>query len=516
MSTPSPQPLDYDLVSPYAPKHAREQTSLRPGFDRRRPADDAQAKAGCDRIRARCENPGRDRGQPARDDRSPARPSGAAAGCSRSRRLRPRRPMSELPAETAPDLAAEMSQIESDDRPDAMPSRTIDALDAPGLAEDRLSPEHRYYEAMRVQQVLQQVAQQVAHHSAREPIHAAPAPEPEPLCRRNSALPPAFLAPSMEPIQFDEPWPKTRPRRRNSSATLLLRFGFAASGAAAVALFALPDVRPRLIDAISEPLAGLTSNAAAVFGEGKPVLARDETIAVRTEPIAPVAVRTEPIVVAKEPDRLGAPMPKLATAGLAPALPDPRNAARNDNSPPARTPEAQPQRETVMVPSAPSRAAGNTEPRAVVIWHGPPGRAAANESATSGVATRPLCGGRDRIAAQAGQRFHRGRRFRRRTRRARTRRRCRRCHIGACAGGDLRSGGAGASQGQGSRAGQCQGGSLVRARPRSRFAGGTASPERARARKLSVVSGQRLDRGDDERAMRCVGGSSLRRCDAMR
>ena len=30
MSTPSPQPLDYDLVSPYAPKHAREQTNPAP------------------------------------------------------------------------------------------------------------------------------------------------------------------------------------------------------------------------------------------------------------------------------------------------------------------------------------------------------------------------------------------------------------------------------------------------------------------------------------------------------
>ena len=30
MSTPSPQPLDYDLVSPYAPKHAREPHSSHP------------------------------------------------------------------------------------------------------------------------------------------------------------------------------------------------------------------------------------------------------------------------------------------------------------------------------------------------------------------------------------------------------------------------------------------------------------------------------------------------------
>ena len=85
-------------------------------------------------------------------------------------------------------------------------------------------------------------------------------------------MPPAFLAPSMEPIQFNEPWPKARPRRRNGSASLLVRFGLAASGAAVVALFALPDMRSRLYNTVSEPLAGLSSNAAAVFGEGKPVL----------------------------------------------------------------------------------------------------------------------------------------------------------------------------------------------------------------------------------------------------
>jgi hypothetical protein len=249
---------------------------------------------------------------------------------------------------------------------------------------------------MRVQQVLQQVAQQVAQHSAREPVHAAPAPEPDPFVEEQRAVP-AFLAPSMEPIQFDEPWPKARPPRRNSSANLLLRFGFAASGAAAVALIALPDVRQRLVGAISEPLAGLTSNAAAVFGEGKPVLARDE-------PIAPRAVRTEPVVVAKEPDRSSAPMPKLATAGLAPALPDPRSVVRNDNSPPARAPEAQPQRETVMVPIAPpaAEAPHNVQP---VIWHGPPGRAAANESATSGVATRPLAAEEIELLRKQGNDF---------------------------------------------------------------------------------------------------------------
>jgi hypothetical protein len=159
-----------------------------------------------------------------------------------------------------------------------------------------------------------------------------------------------------------------------------LRFGFAASGAAMVALIALPDLRQRLVGAISGPLAGLTSNAAAVFGEGRPVLAREE-------PIAPVSVRTEPVVIAKEPDRFGASIPKLATAGLAPALPDSHSAARDDNAPPTRVPEVQPQRETVMLPIA------------------PPARAAANEGQTSGVATRPLAAEEIELLRKQGSDF---------------------------------------------------------------------------------------------------------------
>ena len=103
-----------------------------------------------------------------------------------------------------------------------------------------------------------------------------------------------------------------------------MRFGLAASGAAAVALFALPDMRARLYNAVSGPLAGMSSNAVAVFGEGKPILARDE-------PMTTIAVRTEPIVVAKEQSSPGAPMQKLAAASPALPLPDQRSTARNDS-----------------------------------------------------------------------------------------------------------------------------------------------------------------------------------------
>ena len=408
MSTPSPQPLDYDLVSPYAPKHVREQAAPALVGDsepappqKPRPAaieteHDAQILDDIeDSLRAMiaAHHTNQAPEPDVTDETQSAEPADG-----------------ELKAELAPALASGASRsgreeaLENPEQNDP-PARTIDALDAPSLAQDRYSPEHRFYETMRVQQVLKQVAEQVAQHAARETTH-------EPMREANHAathepsraftsepslaapeqriegyrVPPAFLAPSIEPIQFDEPWPKARPRRRNGSASLLMRFGLAASGAAAVALFALPDMRARLYNAVSGPLAGMSSNAVAVFGEGKPILARDE-------PMTTIAVRTEPILVAREPSGSDAPMQKLASASPVPALPEQRIAARNDNNPPpARMPEAQPQRETVMAPVAAVLPPAVEAPSRIqpIIWQGPPARAVANENATSGVAARPL------------------------------------------------------------------------------------------------------------------------------
>ena len=401
MSTPSPQPLDYDLISPYAPKHVREQPTpalvadSEPASPQKpRPVaietdHDAQILDDIeDSLRAMI----------AAHHTNEA-PESEAAEEQTSADHADR----ESSAEAAPRLATDAPQgaKEEAERSSARglpPARTIDALETPSVAQEPYSPEHRFYETMRVQEVLKQVAQQVALHTAREAAHEPPRVDPEPPQAEPEQrietehriegyrVPPAFLAPSMEPIQFDEPWPKARPRRRNGSASLLLRFGLAASGAAAVALFALPDMRSRLYNAFSGPLAGLSSNAVAVFGEGKPVLARDE-------PMTTIAVRTEPIVVAKEQSSPGAPMQKLAAASPALPLPDQRSTARNDNNPPpARIPEAQLQRETVMAPVAviapPAVEAPNrSQP---VIWQGPPARAAANENSTSGVAARPI------------------------------------------------------------------------------------------------------------------------------
>ena len=75
-------------------------------------------------------------------------------------------------------LVADESQgaaerLTKDPAPGDFPARTIDALEAPSVAQDRYTPEQRYHETMRVQEVLKQVALQVAQHSARE---AAPEP----------------------------------------------------------------------------------------------------------------------------------------------------------------------------------------------------------------------------------------------------------------------------------------------------------------------------------------------------
>jgi hypothetical protein len=366
MSTPSPQPLDYDLVSPYAPKHAREPHSSHPDAEEavsnQRPAaieSDNDAKI-LDEIEASL------RAMIAAEHQPPA----AAASSQDEER--------QQDAETSVD---EESEPQEDPAPP-----TIDALKAPAPAENRLSQEQRYHEAMRVQEVLQQVSQQLSHRNS----HATPYAEPEPQSPiEEYRLPPAFLSRSMEPIQFDEPWPKARPRQRKSTSTLFVRFGIACGGAAAVMLFAMPDLRSRLFDAVGTPFAALSTNAVAVFGEGKPAPAKNE-------PAATIAVRTEPVVLARDIDRYGPAMPKLATANLSPVMPEQRSAAVNENTPP--------ERETVMVPAAPQRAAPEQPNRPQAIWHGPAGRGEA-DSPTTGVATRPLAAEEIELLRKMGNDF---------------------------------------------------------------------------------------------------------------
>lgn len=396
MSTPSPQPLDYDLVSPYAPKYARDPAPQPAAAE---PSPSSRPRSGA------IEN---DHDAKILDEIE----ASLRAMIDLEHKAEPEQ---DSPEEKASDEAPAPEKAESRDARDEAMTPTIDALDAPSLVEDVRTPEHRYIDALRVQEVMQQVAQQLANRNLHEtppvqpqfvqepqPAKSQFAPQPEPEKEPEEPmqlyrLPPAFLARSMEPIRLDEveedkSWPKARPKQRRSSAsTLFVRFGFAAGGAAAVMMFALPDLRARFLDTVGTPFAAMTSNAAAVFGEGKPQ-------PVRNEPIAAVAVRTEPVVLARESDRIAAPIQRPAPAALPMPAPESRVAARIDSAPaampaptPSATPESQPRRETVMTPiaqpSAPPAATQEVPNRNA--WQGPPGRSE-GETRTNGVAARAL------------------------------------------------------------------------------------------------------------------------------
>ncbi len=394
MSTPSPQPLDYDLVSPYAPKHARDPISPPPPPPP--PPDEPPALTAKPRPAAI-------------ESDNDARILDEIEASLRAMIAAEHSPPKQNPTleEPAPQGDADAFAPERDPLPDEAATPTIDSLEASALADDRHSQERRYYDAVRVHEVLQQVSQQLTKRDPQEPAREQATPEqPEQdpdLPPEEYRLPPAFLARPMEPIRFDEPddqpWPKVRSKDqskpRSSALTLFVRFGFAAGGAAAVMVFAIPEIRARFMDAVGTPLASLSSNAAAVFGEGRPATARIEPA--RNEPLGPIAIRTEPVVLTREPDRFGAAMPKLATADLSPVMPEQRIAANIGNAP-------MPQRETVMVPMT-QRAAPEQPARPQTIWHGPPGRAEGEGPATSGMATRPLAAEEIELLRKMGNDF---------------------------------------------------------------------------------------------------------------
>lgn len=373
MSTPSPQPLDYDLVSPYAPKYARDTLPPPPPPPPPPPVEEAST------------SPQRPRPPAIENDNDAKILDEIETSLRAMLAAEHGAPKTEAPSEQeASRDDAEVPALEEEIPPHEPMARTIDALEVPALADDRQSQERRYYEAMRVQEVLQQVSQHLTQRSPQEASPEAPYAEPQPEPDQPAEefrLPPAFLARSMEPIQYDEPWPKTRSKPRSSATTLFVRFGFAAGGAAAVMALAVPDLRARFLDALSTPATILSSNASAVFGEGRPATAKNDSA--RSAPATTIAVRTEPIVLAKEEaERIGAAMPKLATANLSPVLPEQRSGVNSENVPQ--------QRETVMLPSAPQRAAPEAPARSQQIWHGPPGRAEGESPSTTGIASRPL------------------------------------------------------------------------------------------------------------------------------
>jgi len=90
---------------------------------------------------------------------------------------------------------------------------------------------------------------------------------------RDPRTPPWLLARALDPEPIPEPvgehWPQPRKRSRGGANKIFLRFGLAAMGAAIVAVIAIKDIPSAVMNTIGGSISDLSSNAAAVFNEGK-------------------------------------------------------------------------------------------------------------------------------------------------------------------------------------------------------------------------------------------------------
>jgi hypothetical protein len=225
MSTPSPVPLDnFDTVSPYAPKWAHGQNPDTPA--------EPQLPAGIEtdhdaRILDEIESSLRAMIENAHTGDAPARLSDVSR--------------------VAAERLAEREEMEK--AYDAVEDEQPEPADEPAAAE----PHPDRHDTL-------QLAADVA--AVRDAI-------------RDPRTPPWLLSRSLDPEPIPEPvgehWPKPRSRGRNSSRgnKLFLRFGLAATGAAIVAAIAIKDVPAVIMEFVRGPISDLSSNAAAVFNEGK-------------------------------------------------------------------------------------------------------------------------------------------------------------------------------------------------------------------------------------------------------
>jgi hypothetical protein len=140
---------------------------------------------------------------------------------------------------------------------------------------------------------------------------------------RDPRTPPWLLARSLDPEPIPEPvdehWPQPRKRKRGPSKanSLFLRFGLAATGAAIVAAIAIKDIPSLVMEKVRGPIVELSTNASAVFNEGRastlqarldaaqkqqaPAPAPSTRVAIASaDPQAPIPVKTEAIGRAPE------------------------------------------------------------------------------------------------------------------------------------------------------------------------------------------------------------------------
>ena len=196
---------------------------------------------------------------------------------------------------------------------------------------------------------------------------------------RDPRTPPWLLSRSLqpEPVPEPEPWP---PRKRNRSNKMFVRFGLAAVGAAVVAAIAVKDIPSLIANHIRGPIESLSTNAVAVFNEGKapPLQGRMEAAQKELEraaesggraalasvdpKVSAVPVKTETIARAPEAPREPAPRETVGTP-----WPAPEAAKRSEpaawQSPPAAVaarPEPQP-REAPATQAPPTRKLSDEE-----------------------------------------------------------------------------------------------------------------------------------------------------------
>ena len=170
---------------------------------------------------------------------------------------------------------------------------------------------------------------------------------------RDPRTPPWLLARSLDPEPIPEPvgehWPQPRKRSRGRSKanSIFLRFGLAATGAAIVAAIAIKDIPSLVLEKIRGPIAELSTNASAVFNEG-----RTSTLQARLD------------AAQKQRDPSSAPSERYAVASADPQA----KAIPVKTETIGRAPE---QRETVMTPWPAPDAVKRPEQAA---WQSPPAR----------------------------------------------------------------------------------------------------------------------------------------------
>jgi TPR repeat protein len=335
MSTPSPVPLDdFDPVSPYAPRWARHHTEPAAASDEQ-------------------------------DAAKPPRPNGI---------------------ETDND-ARLLDEIEDSLR--AMIAATHGSTPVEPPESVRLSDVSRIAAEQAAQHLVERDASHVPGSCAADSHPAVPQSDPRVdeqrrahphrIDRTNSELlesvfdpnvPPWLLPRSLEPSPVPEPWPRPRKRFSGNANKLFLRFGLAATSAAVVAAVLIKDVPSLVYETVRGPISELSTNAAAVFNEGKasPLQARMDAVGKEPERAPAAALRYAAGNVGS-PDQRANKSDPLSRAG-----PEPKTA-----------PEAR--RETVMAPWPSPEGATRSEP---VSLQAAASRAPANDGAATPVNPRSL------------------------------------------------------------------------------------------------------------------------------